>query len=167
MDIELRIKIIERFDSYFSGINNKGAFLLAFNTFLIGAFVVGYRDLINLVDCQYKCEFTLMIGLLMTFSIIAMALTIISMIPYLVSKGADNKKSNWFFNDIASDDKETFVTRINNSTEDDILSDLNNQIFELSKGLQKKHRFVKVALISNLIGIILLIPILIIILIKP
>ena len=96
MDIELRIKIIERFDSYFSGINNKGAFLLAFNTFLIGAFVVGYRDLINLVDCQYKCEFTLMIGLLMTFSIIAMALTIISMIPYLVSKGADNKKSNCF-----------------------------------------------------------------------
>lgn len=36
MDNDMRIKIIERFDSYYAGINNKGSFLLAFNTFFIG-----------------------------------------------------------------------------------------------------------------------------------
>lgn len=164
MNNELRIKIIERFDLYFSGINNKGAFLLAFNTFLIGAFLVGYTNLINLIGCQFKCEFNLMIGLLMLCSITSMVFTIISMIPYLDSKGTD-RKSNWFFNDIATDDKEVFFDRINNSLENDTINDLNNQIFELSKGLRKKHQFVKVALIFNLIEISLLIPIITLILI--
>jgi len=165
MNNDIRIKIIERFDSYYSGINNKGAFLLAFNTFLIGAFLVGYKDLINLIECRFKCEFNLMIGLIMICSITSMVFTIISMIPYLDSKGTTGRKSNWFFNDIATDDKEIFFERINNSLENDTINDLNNQIFELSKGLRKKHQFVKVALIFNLIEIILLIPIIALILI--
>lgn len=161
----MRIKIIERFDSYFSGINNKGAFLLAFNTFLIGAFIVGYKDLINTIGCQYKCEFNLLIGLLVACSITSMVFTIISMIPYLDSKGVGDRKSNWFFNDIATDDKETFFDRINNSLESEIITDLNNQIFELAKGLKRKHRIVKIALIFNLIEVTLLIPILTLIMI--
>ena len=165
MNNDLRIKIIERFDTYFSGINNKGAFLLAFNTFLIGAFLVGYKDFINLIDCQLKYGFNLMIGLLMVCSIISMVLTIIPMFPYLNSKEKNDKKSNWFFNDIATDDKEMFYERINKSTVNDNINDLNNQIFVLSKGLRKKHRLVKVALLFNLIEIIILIPIIALILI--
>ena len=55
------------------------------------------------------------------------------------------------FYDIATDDKETFFNRINNYTADDIASDLNNQIFELSVGLKKKHEDVKIALIFDCI----------------
>lgn len=165
MDNDMRIKIIERFDSYYSGINNKGAFLLAFNTFLIGAFIVGYKDLIKLIECQYICGFNLMIGSLMICSIASMILTIISMIPYLDSKPTGDRKSNWFFNDIAVEEKDVFIDRINNTYEDDNVSDLNNQIFELSKGLRKKHQFVKVALIINIVEILLLIPIITLILI--
>lgn len=164
MDNDLRIKIIERFDSYYSGINNKGAFLLAFNTFLLGAFIVGYKDLIDIVGCKCICVFNLMIGILMLCSIISMIYTIISMIPYLDSKTNDDRKSVWFFNDIATDDKKVFFERIDNSKEEETTADLNNQIFELSKGLRKKHLFVKIALIFNLIEIILLIPIIVLIL---
>lgn len=164
MNNEMRIKIIERFDSYFSGINNKGAFLLAFNTFLIGAFIIGYKDLIDLVERQYECGFNLTIGLLITCSITSMIFTIISIIPYLDSNETSGRKSNWFFNDIATNNKEAFFNSINNSSEDDTITDLNNQIFELAKGLRKKHLFVKVALIFNLIEIILLIPIITLIL---
>ncbi|WMJ74750.1 DUF5706 domain-containing protein [Cytophagaceae bacterium ABcell3] len=165
MNNDIRIKIIERFDFYYSGINNKGAFILAFNTFLIGAFLVGHKDLTTLIGCRFKYEFNLIIGLLMICSITSMIFTIISMIPYLDSKGVDDRKSNWFFNDIATDDKETFFDRINSQKNDDTIIDLNNQIFELSRGLRKKHRFTKVALIFNLIEVFLLFPIIALILI--
>lgn len=161
VDNDLRIKIIERFDSYYSGINNKGAFLLAFNTFLLGAFIVGYKDLIDIIRCKYICLFDLIIGILMICSIISMIFTIISMIPYLDSKVNNDRKSVWFFNDIATDDKNAFFDRINNSKEEETIDDLNNQIFELSQGLRKKHQYVKIALIFNIIEVILLIPIII------
>lgn len=164
MDNNLKIKIIERFDSYYSGINNKGAFLLAFNTFLLGSFIVGYKDLINIIGSLYICVFNLMIGILMICSIISMIYTIISMIPFLDSKSNDERKSVWFFNDIATEDKIVLFERIDNSKEEEITADLNNQIYELSKGLKKKHQFVKIALIFNIFEIIILIPIILIIL---
>lgn len=165
MDNSLKIEIIKRFDTFFSGINNKGAFLLAFNTFLIGAFLMGYNDFICSIKCDFKLAFNLMIGFLMLCSIVSMILTIVSMIPYLDSKETNGRKSNWFFNDIATEDKQAFFDRINSTSNTDNTNDLNNQIYELSKGLKKKHCFVKVALIFNLIQIILLIPIITLILI--
>lgn len=165
MNNNLRIEIIKRFDTFFSGINNKGAFLLAFNTFLIGAFLMGYKDFISFVNCDFKLAFKLIIGLLMLCSVVSMIITIISMIPYLDSNETNGRKSNWFFNDIATEEKEVFFDRINNTSDTCNTNDLNNQIFELARGLKKKHYFVKVALVLNLIQIILLIPIIILILI--
>lgn len=164
MDNETRFKIIERFDSYYSGINNKGAFLLSFNTFLIGAFIVGYKDILGLVACANKCQFNLLIGSLLLLSIISMVLTIISIIPFLKPSIKNDKKSNWFFKDVAIDKKQDFFDRINNSSPEEQETDLNNQIYVLAKGLRMKYLLIKLALILNLIGIVVLIPIIYLIL---
>ena len=46
MDIKNKIQnqcyIISRFDNLYSAVNNKGSFLIAFHTFLIGAIIWGY-----------------------------------------------------------------------------------------------------------------------------
>ena len=164
MNTESKIKIIERFDSYYSGINNKGAFLLTFNTFLIGGFIIGYNDIIASICCNWICAFNLIVGGLMILSIASMILTIFAIIPFLGYEKSDNK-SNWFFNDIATSKKENYLKKMRSSTEDSNQNDLNIQIYYLAKGLRKKHFLVKIALICNLIEIFLLIPITILILI--
>ena len=164
MDNEIRIKIIERFDSYFAGINNKGAFLLAFNTFLLGAFIVSYKDLVEQIDCSILWIFNLLIGLISLTSIVCRVWTIIEIMPYLKSTKIKNEKSNLFFNDIATEDKNSFFERINNTDEKKQIVDLNNQIHELSKGLRNKHILIKTALIFNLIGILFLLSIIYLIL---
>jgi len=164
MDNETRIKIIERFDSYYSGLNNKGAFLLSFNTFLIGAFLVGYKDIFELITFYNKCLFKILVGSLLFLSIISMILTIISIRPYLKPSIDNDKKSNWFFNDVITDKKQDFFERINNSSSEEQESDLNNQIYVLAKGLRMKHLLIKAALMLNLIGIVILIPVIYLIL---
>ena len=164
MENDTRIKIIERFDSYYSGINNKGAFLLAFNTFLIGAFIVGYKEILDLITCCERCFFNLLIGIILLLSILSMIYTIIAIKPYLKSSEVGQSKSNWFFNDIALENKQDFFDRINGTSDKQQIDDLNNQIYELSKGLRKKHKLIKTALTLNLIEIIVLIPIIYLIL---
>lgn len=151
MDNDMRIKIIERFDSYYAGINNKGSFLLAFNTFFIGLVVVNYKNLLSSVIDNLKCYLCGIIVIIVFSFISSIFFTIKAIVPYFGSENINRKKSCWFFYDIATDDKETFFNRINNYTADDIASDLNNQIFELSVGLKKKHEDVKIALIFDCI----------------
>ena len=153
-----------RFDSYYSGINNKGAFLLAFNTFLIGAFLFVYKNILEMITCCERYVFNMLIGLILLLSVISMVLTIISIKPYIRPSKIRTNKSNWFFNDIALENKEEFFDRINNTTLKEQETDLNNQIFELSKGLRRKYKLIKSALTINLIGVIILLPIIYIIL---
>lgn len=45
MKEENKIKIIERYDGYFAEINNKGAFVLAFNSLILSGFLIGIKNL--------------------------------------------------------------------------------------------------------------------------
>jgi hypothetical protein len=165
MNNDTKIKIIERFDFYYSGINNKGAFLLALNTFLIGAFIAGYKGLIEIIDKQNRQIFDSLMGMILLLSIISMIFTILAIFPYLRSIHLNNIKSNWFFNDIVAVTKAEFFDRISSSTEQSQTDDLNNQIYELANGLNIKHSHIRAALICNIVEVFLLIPIICIILI--
>lgn len=76
-----------------------------------------------------------------------MFFTILAIIPYLDS----NKKSFWFFNDIANRSHQSFLEEIDVQTQNEEESDINNQIYYLAKGLKKKHRKIKISLIINMI----------------
>lgn len=164
MDNETRIKIIERFDAFFSETNTKGAFLLSFNTFLIGAFLVGYKDILELIASTDKYLIKLLIGSLLLLSIVSMITTIIAIMPYLKSPKKNNKKSNWFFKDVSTTEKQDFFEKINNISREEQENDLNNQVYILAKKLTMKYFLIKLALILNLIGIVFLVPIIYLIL---
>lgn len=164
MDESAKIKIIERFDCYYDGINNKGAFILTSNTFLIGAFIVGYDDLIKNIALYFIPATKILIATILLLSVVSIILSILAIIPYL--KSDKNNKSNWFFNDIATIDKATFLIKIEENDKKKLKKDMNIQIYYLAKGLRKKHCLIRWSLICNLIGILTIVPIIIFILIQ-
>lgn len=157
MEQNTKIKIIERFDCYYAGINNKGIFILTFNTFLIGAFIAGYDSLIKSIDCAYLPAAKILIALALLMTVVSQILSVFSIIPYM---GSDKiNKSNWFFNDIATLKKEDFIEKIDSVSVEHQTKDINTQIYYLATGLRKKHWLIKLSLISNLIGIVCIIPV--------
>lgn len=153
MNYEKKIKIIERFDGYYAEINNKGSFILAFNTLIISGFLIGITDLITLIPCYELTKFKIAISVIILLSILSMVFTIFSIIPYLDSC----KTSFWFFNDIANRKKEDFLKEINAQKKSEEKKDLENQIYYLAIGLKAKHKKIKTALIFNLLQMLLLI----------
>lgn len=152
METEHKIKIIERYDTYFSGINNKGAFILALNTLIISGFLIGIKDMKSLVSCSEFCFFDITVGFAILFSIISMLFTISAIIPYLNS----SKKSFWFFNDVANRTIEDFTSEIDTQNAESLKTDINEQIYYLADGLKKKHRKIQIALYFNFIQMFLI-----------
>lgn len=155
MDKETKLKIIDRYDLYYEGTNNKSSFLLAFNTFLIGALLIGYKDLNEQIGCYEKGIFNIIISLIFILSITSMLITIFSIIPYL-KKG--KTKSALFFIDI-SESKENCNDLLNNISQEKLEEDISNQIYVLAKGLKKKYSLLKTALILNIFELLFLIPV--------
>ena len=147
MEIENKLKIIERFDGYFSGINNKGAFVLALNTLIISGFLIGIKDLKELILCYEQFLFAISTAITVLLSIASMIITISAIIPYLNS----NKESFWFFNDVANRKLEDFKNEIDKQDDELLKNDINEQIYYLAKGLKKKHQKIRVALILNFV----------------
>lgn len=152
MEFENKIKIIERYDGYFSGINNKGAFILAINTLVLSGFLIGLKDIMSLVNCQELALLKLTIGAIVFCSLASMVVTIYAILPYLDS----GKKSFWFFNDVANRGLADLTQKIDIQSEGEKNNDLNEQIYYLAKGLKKKHVRIRIALIFNLIQMVLI-----------
>jgi hypothetical protein len=152
MDIQSKFKIIERFDTYYSGINNKGAFILAINTLIISGVLIGFSDLSAMITCSERNIFEILVTLIMVLSISSMIITIIAIIPYLKSTGS----SVWFFNDVAKKSLVGFKALMQELSAEGLNSDLDEQIHYLASGLRLKHLRVKVALILNIIQMLLL-----------
>lgn len=152
MLVDNKLKIIERFDNYYSGINNKGAFILAINTLVISGMLVGVKDLQSMVIPSIIIYFKIMIGIIIVLSLISMLYTISAIIPYLDS----NNKSLWFFNDVANRSLIVFKNDINVQRDDEINDDIDEQIYYLAVGLKVKHKKIKTALILNSIQMFLI-----------
>jgi len=150
MEDNHKLKIIERFDSYYSGINNKGTFILAVNTLIISGFLIGVKDLLSFIDeDQLQC-FKLLLTITIFISLISMALTFLAIIPFFKT----HKDSFWFFNSVANQSKDLFLEKIDSQDSKDEIRDINEQIYFLAKGLKSKHIKVKAALIINLIQLL-------------
>ena len=152
MKVDNKLKIIERYDCYYSGINNKGAFILAINTLVINGMLIGVKDLQSMVECTLKCYFNILIGVIILLSLVSMLCAISAIIPYLNS----TKKSLWFFNDVANRTLIEFKNDIKNQSSEFQIDDLDEQIYYLAVGLKNKHMKIRYALIVNFIQIFLI-----------
>jgi len=155
MNKDDKIKAIERFDSYYAGINSKGAFILAVNTLFLSGLLIGYKTLLEQVCSDSICFFKITVATSILLSVISMFMTIQAIIPFTKS---DND-SVWFFLDIANQTEDVFIEKTNTQTSIEIEKDLSKQMYLLSVGLKSKHNKVRKALLCNYFQLITLITI--------
>lgn len=149
---------IERFDHYYDSVNNKGAFYIGLNTFLLGGLFVGFVTLYNQVaKPQYLWVMLICFALCGVISIVA---TIFAINPFLLSgKKKSRNRSLIFFGSIAEYQKENFIKTFLDQDSSRILNDTVTQTWFLAKGLDLKYKRLKIAGYLLIIQFVLLIPI--------
>lgn len=138
--------IIQRFDTYISGANTKGAFLLAFNTFLCGGILSNYKTFVGIVG---PCVLTfLKIGLLLIFlcGILCLIIVLRAVNPFLKSGNSSSERyhSHIYFGSVAEfDTADKYVNSLIQQEEADNFIDLAKQIHILANTLKKKYRYLE------------------------
>ncbi|WP_024771864.1 hypothetical protein [Aquimarina macrocephali] len=134
-------KTIERFAGYDAEINTKGVFILILNILIIVSITIIIGELTTLVSPLHLSPFKVITSLIILFSFFSILITVYTITPYLNSY----KKFFWLFNSIANSNKK-----------EDEEKDIDSQIYDLEKGLKRKHKGVKMALLINFIQLLFL-----------
>lgn len=143
--------IIQRFDSYTNGINTKGSFLLAINTFLIGVIITNYNKVLESIDCpNFQFYYNSGIVILIILCLVTTFYILKAVYPFLISGNSskDNYHSHIFFNSIAEfNNSIDFSESIKKQTDNSIDEDMNRQAYYLAKGLKNKFHSLEMAMI--------------------
>ena len=123
--IEILKYNISRFDHYYASVNFKSSFLVIGNITLLGFLFTTLSD-INI--CLFIAH--------VLVTILSLIFVLLAIKPYL--KSYDKNTSLIFFNDIANMKGDEFKDKINTLTEESYVTDLKEQVYALSKGLEKK-----------------------------
>lgn len=142
--------IIQRFDTYITGANTKGNFLLAMNTFLIGVIITNYSKIIELIECCcVRKYFNIGIVLLILLCLIASFFILKSVYPFILSGNSSKEgyHSHIFFNSIAefkdaNEFRESFVKQTDLNVEED----MSQQAYQLASGLKSKYKDLETAM---------------------
>lgn len=160
--------LIQRFDTYIAGANTKGNFLLAMNTFLIGAIVTNYSKIKELISSDVFIFFDIDIVSLTLLSLAAMFFILKSVYPFILSGNSSSEgyHSHIFFNSVAefkTPDKfrQSFIKQDDSCVE----QDMSSQAFYLAKGLQAKYKNLETAMKIIYAELILIVILLILIII--
>lgn len=135
--------IMQRFDTYISGANTKGAFLLAFNTFLCGGLLTNYATLTGLVGPDLAAYLKIGIFLLIAAGIASLVTVLLAVYPFLKSgnSSTDQYHSLIYFGSVSAfDTSEKYIEALKRQEEADVYADLSKQTHQLSKALRKKYR---------------------------
>ena len=144
--------LVGRFDHYYDSVNNKGNAMLALNTFSIGGIAAFYTAFQNDITWTIGLKlFGITLCILWAFSL---ALTSRALLPYQNS----DSRSLVFFGDIANLTEANFLQKFSEQQENDIISDLQNQVYVMSKGLSFKFRLLCWATYLLLLSYVILIP---------
>ena len=139
--------IIHRFDSLIESTNTKAALLIAFNTFIFGGILLKWNEILPSFTAH---PFLAIIGLICLASaaiasVLSLLFTIAAINPFLESGGGSKKYcSNIFFKDIAAyEEAGGYYKAIKTASPNSLDEDLVFQIYDLSKGILKKYKFLK------------------------
>lgn len=143
---------IERSDHYYDTINNKGAFFLGLNTFILGGIIAVYSSSLHFLKDLLLTNICL--NVIVLFGIVSIGYTLLSIIPYLKS----NSTSIFFFGEIANRSANDFL-KILDQNGSDLKDTYAQQAVELSKGLDYKFNKQKIAGILILLEFLLMIPV--------
>jgi hypothetical protein len=157
---------INRIDSYINSVNNKAAFVIAFNTFILGSLIFKYSIILNLFENE---KIRLIVFLLIFVVLFGVSLSLIfcfhAVKPYLKSGNSNGDYSSLlFFGSISKMNIDTYLNLSRQITYEGIIQDLSKQNHVLSEGLT--YKFNKMKLSFNCIFFSVLTPIAIILALK-
>jgi hypothetical protein len=168
MDKDILKFIIQRFDSYYNASNTKGSFFMGFSTFLCGALIASYKNLVTLIDPNRHSAvtmFNVLTIILIFLCLVSIIIVCIAIKPYLSSGNSSKEKyhSMIFFGSISEYDIEDFAKKAKTYTQEELQEDLSKQACILAKGLSKKYNLlfwaswlipIKAALIISILLIV-------------
>jgi hypothetical protein len=160
--------IVERFDHYYDGVNNKGSFYIGLNTFIFGGICVGYLSLHDKVDANIWLW--MLFGALIIFNILSILFTVKALMPFLKDNNErGDVPSMIYFGGIARHEVSYFKEKFQNSTTDSMLEDLVEQAHCLAKGLMIKYKNLRKASQFVVAQFIVMLPLLFLIIknLKP
>lgn len=154
-------KIIERIDFYIGSVNTKAAFIITFNSLVLGSIIFDLNKFINSFSSPGFQIFILLavvcilIGLFFSYYRIFEAVA-----PFLKSGNYKSEaveteleesstkeyKTHMFFGSISLLKKHEYAKEIKELTEDKIIEDYSNQIHELAVGASEKFEKVKASI---------------------
>lgn len=135
--------IIQRFDTYISSANTKGAFLLAFNTFLCGGLLTNYKTLSTLIDPDFSVYLKMGILLIIIAGVASLVIVLLAVYPFLKSGNSSLSKYHsliYFGSVSAFETSEKYIEALKIQENEDCYIDLCKQIHQLAKGLRKKYK---------------------------
>lgn len=147
-----------RFDHYYDTINNKIAVYIAINTFLLGGVLGAYFTIRNKI-VNFESGFEFLVVLFTFIGLITVAVLIYSSVPFLNYKSS----SLYYFLTISQNTLEEYSKKSKKRDEKDDLKDLREQVYFLSKGLNKKFAILKWTGYSMLLQVVVLVFVAIII----
>ncbi|WP_026461374.1 Pycsar system effector family protein [Adhaeribacter aquaticus] len=137
--------IIGRYDAYANAVNTKGSFLLAFNSFAAGGYIIKYLDLVDKLrdQCILLAWFQVISALFIISSILSIWLSIKAVYPSLDSgnlRGA--YQSLIYFGSVSELDQSTFLTEIAKQDEAGTIDDLSRQSHQVARIVNKKFAYI-------------------------
>lgn len=155
-------KVVSRYDHYIGTTNTKAAFLIAYNTFVIGGILLKWSEIVPSFSANPKSAIgiAMLLFLLGVCAVLSLVFTFRTIYPYLKSgKSPDAYHSKIFFSDVAEyPTGNDYLKSVQGMLEADIEHDVAQQTHLLAKGLVCKFKCLQTA-----IGVILFgqVPILI------
>jgi hypothetical protein len=160
--------IVERFDHYYDGVNNKGSFYIGLNTFIFGGICVGYLNLHDKTNANFWI-WIFFVGLVICNGL-SIFFTIRALMPFLKDTHRKTESPSLiYFGGIARHELPYFKEKFNAANADSLLDDLIQQAHCLAIGLDSKYKNLKRASHFVVAQFIVMLPLLFLIIknLKP
>lgn len=151
-------KNLSRFDTYINSVNTKAAFLVTFNTFVLGTLLLGQSNILSSF-CNANLSYWAVIFFVFCLTSIAIAITLslLAVNPFLKSGNqGDSYKTILFFKSVSNMDLDEYKDRIQQLDNDQLINDLACQTHILAKGATHKFQTIQKATYVTVGGTILM-----------
>ena len=154
---DLLLLCLSRIDEYLSRVDNKAAFWIGINTFIIGSTLLGNQLLSFSWDTCLNVITNLLCGGCLLSAFLGILFGLLSTCAFLAPGNKDSYQTLLFFGAISSYSLDYYKDRIAqiNSDSEEIIIDLTRQVHLLSQALMKKFSRLKYSMIFTFISVIL------------
>lgn len=137
--------IIGRYDFYANAVNTKGSFLLAFNSFAAGGYIIKYMDLAEKLreECMLLAWFQVISALFIVSSLLSIWFSIRAVYPSL---GSGNRRGAYqsliYFGSVSELEPTVYIDEIAKQDEAGTVDDLSRQAHQVATIVSKKFKLI-------------------------